>query len=481
MRDNPFQLLIIHPLLLCAMLILSSAPLGAQTVAVLDTGVDLEHPQLAQGLRLNKYESTTNGIDDDGNNYPDDICGWDFTDHGPIVFDRSRRSLWPHEVYQYYWIRMLRSFNSWSSAEEQWYLAKRRDQRFRQVQSEFSSTNHGTHVAAIALNGPVFNPARGTDLPIPAPYQLKLRAKAPFKLLPIKYLGSDANSPWPAPVMPQLSTELGMQERLQFLAQFIARYEQWQLEKLQRAVAYAASFRDVRVINGSFGKSYESTKSQISKWIELAGLESNLAQQLTKNFLARLNRGVAQLATQYDHILFTFSAGNSDENIDDSPHYPSGAGAANTISVGASLWYSERAYFSNYGAQSVDLFAPGLAILSAATPDLELPINGTSQAAPYIAHLALKLIHPQIKKASIYKQIILGTVDKKDSLTQMARSSGIVNAARAMRAREYFLKGHDLTTAITLAHQEVPTQDSTDNQNTKYHFSLPVEPLPEAF
>lgn len=476
---NAFKQFFIYSFLIAASLI-SSTHLSAQTVAVLDTGVDLEHPHIKQGLRLNLLERA-NGLDSDGNDYIDDLCGWNFADHSPLVFDSSQRSRWPHEVYQYYWIRMLRSFNTWSASEEEWYLSQRRDSNFRQIQSQFSSINHGTHVAAIALNGPVVNPAQAGDLPIPAPYQLKLHSQASFKLLPIKYLGDDSNSPWPAPVLPKLPSDLSASERLQLFDKFLSLYEQWQLEKLERAVAYAASFEDVRVINGSFGKSYTSTETQISRWLKRAGLQRELAAQFTQNFLARLNRGVAHMAQRYDHILFTFSAGNSDQNIDRKPHYPSGAGAANTISVGASLWYSDRAYFSNYGAQSVDLFAPGLAILSAATPDLELPINGTSQAAPYIAHLALQLIHPQIKSARIYKQIILGTVDQKDSLAQMARSSGIVNARRAMRARELYLSGHDLTQAIALAHQEIGANSDITLTNAKSLFPLSIEALPEAF
>ena len=46
-------------------------------VAVIDTGVDYNHPDLAANIWTNPYE-TLNGIDDDGNGYIDDIKGWDF-------------------------------------------------------------------------------------------------------------------------------------------------------------------------------------------------------------------------------------------------------------------------------------------------------------------------------------------------------------------------------------------------------------------
>ena len=47
-------------------------------VAVIDTGVDLDHPDLEANIWTNSGEIAGNGIDDDGNGYIDDLHGWDF-------------------------------------------------------------------------------------------------------------------------------------------------------------------------------------------------------------------------------------------------------------------------------------------------------------------------------------------------------------------------------------------------------------------
>jgi subtilisin family serine protease len=49
-------------------------------IAVSDTGVDLEHPDLVNRIWKNPREISGNGIDDDGNGFIDDVQGWDF--HG---------------------------------------------------------------------------------------------------------------------------------------------------------------------------------------------------------------------------------------------------------------------------------------------------------------------------------------------------------------------------------------------------------------
>lgn len=62
---------------------------GSETiiVAVIDTGVDINHPDLMNNIWTNKNEIPKNGIDDDNNGFIDDVNGWDFSGNNNDVSD----------------------------------------------------------------------------------------------------------------------------------------------------------------------------------------------------------------------------------------------------------------------------------------------------------------------------------------------------------------------------------------------------------
>ena len=63
---------------------------AAFRIAVLDTGVDYNHPDLAANIWTNPGEIPGNGIDDDGNGWIDDLHGYDFAnDDGDPLDDHS--------------------------------------------------------------------------------------------------------------------------------------------------------------------------------------------------------------------------------------------------------------------------------------------------------------------------------------------------------------------------------------------------------
>jgi subtilisin family serine protease len=59
------------------------------TIAVIDDGVDYNHPALRDNIWVNAREIASNGIDDDGNGFVDDNLGWNFVDNNNDPSDRS--------------------------------------------------------------------------------------------------------------------------------------------------------------------------------------------------------------------------------------------------------------------------------------------------------------------------------------------------------------------------------------------------------
>jgi subtilisin family serine protease len=62
---------------------------GDVVLAIIDSGIDLDHPDLADRIFRNPGEIAGNGIDDDGNGLVDDIAGWDVVDDDNDARDPS--------------------------------------------------------------------------------------------------------------------------------------------------------------------------------------------------------------------------------------------------------------------------------------------------------------------------------------------------------------------------------------------------------
>lgn len=134
-------------------------------------------------------------------------------------------------------------------------------------------------------------------------------------------------------------------------------------------------------------------------------------------------------------IVFVAAAGNSGLSNDFIPFYPASYDLSNVISVAAVDRTGSRASFSNYGAVSVDLGAPGVDILSTtSTSDSSYGYkDGTSMAAPHAAGVAA-LLFSEYPAASIHEITtrMLQSTAPLAGLSGYTLSGGIVDAAAAL-------------------------------------------------
>ncbi|MDB5050559.1 MAG: hypothetical protein JWO30_3630 [Fibrobacteres bacterium] len=131
--------------------------------------------------------------------------------------------------------------------------------------------------------------------------------------------------------------------------------------------------------------------------------------------------------------LFIAAAGNNGSNTDSSPNYPSGYTLDNIIAVAATDRNDALASFSNYGAVSVDLGAPGVDIYSCQPGNRYQLLSGTSMATPHVAGAAYLIwsYKPSLAAADV-KRILLATVDPVPALAGTTLSGGRLNIARAL-------------------------------------------------
>jgi subtilisin family serine protease len=137
--------------------------------------------------------------------------------------------------------------------------------------------------------------------------------------------------------------------------------------------------------------------------------------------------------------IFVAAAGNGNflgigQNNDTTPFYPANYALANVVSVAATDATDTLAGFSNYGATTVDLAAPGVNILSTTRNNTYSRFDGTSMATPHVTGV-LALVR-DLNPTWTYSQVInkvLGSVDPVPGLQGKTVTGGRLNAARAVQ------------------------------------------------
>lgn len=155
------------------------------------------------------------------------------------------------------------------------------------------------------------------------------------------------------------------------------------------AIRYAVD-NGAQVINMSFGKGYSPHQKEVYEAFKYADSKG---------------------------VLLIHAAGNDNANIDTDPNFPTSMYSFQTVphelflTIGASTRVSKEklaASFSNYGQTKVDVFAPGYEIYNSVPQSEYKKLQGTSMAAPMVAGVAamLKSYFPSLTMAEI-KDIML--------------------------------------------------------------------------
>ena len=144
-------------------------------------------------------------------------------------------------------------------------------------------------------------------------------------------------------------------------------------------------------------------------------------------------------ASRAANMLFVAAAGNDGVNTDGGGFYPATYPLDNIISVAATDRNDNRAYFSNWGRNTVDLAAPGVDVLSTSLGNGYTTVSGTSMATPHVAGVAAlawglagDASYQQIRDA-IFDSVDPNTAFRTDGPTPVA-TGGRLNAFKTLQA-----------------------------------------------
>jgi subtilisin family serine protease len=134
-------------------------------------------------------------------------------------------------------------------------------------------------------------------------------------------------------------------------------------------------------------------------------------------------------------ILCVAAAGNEATNNDSTPSYPANYASDAIIAVAATDSSNRLASFSNYGATTVDVAAPGVGIYSTVPNSGYASYSGTSMATPHVTGtVALLAAANPGATATQIRAAILGTAVPVAGLAGKVATGGVVNASAALAA-----------------------------------------------
>lgn len=151
-------------------------------------------------------------------------------------------------------------------------------------------------------------------------------------------------------------------------------------------------------------------------------------------------------------IVLVVAAGNDTEDNDNVPTYPAQFQLPTQINVAATTSTDALAGFSNFGATTVHIAAPGEGILSTVPFDDYAVFDGTSMAAPMVAGAAalIRSEFPSLSATQV-KRAIINSARPVDALDGVVVADGILDVEAALELAEDIVLGADLVSAASVA------------------------------
>ena len=454
-------------------------------VAVIDSGVDIDHPDLKGAIWTNPKEIPNNKKDDDKNGYIDDIHGWNFLENSyneTLEMTRVlKRGDDGSEVYKKALADYTKEYNEAMNYKESVDFLYQADKTIREhlkkeeytlaELKEIASVKYALYqsktvmLAFAADTGDNFREellSFKDQIYDKLNYNLnkdfdgrKVVGDNPDNFNDKKYGDNKVYGPnkentlhgtHVAGIIAQKRNNAiggdGVADNVQIMAiRAVPNGDEYDKD-IALAIRYAVD-NGAKVINGSFGKDFSPHAEWV--WDAIKYAESK-------------------------DVLIVHAAGNDGKDLDIEENFPTDTKdkknefVSNFLQIGALNYeYGEKmiAAFSNYGSKNVDVYAPGVKIYATIPGGKYKYLEGTSMASPNAAGVAalIRSYYPNLK-ASQVKDIIMksgtpvdnmvnvGENAEKRNFKEASVSGKIVNAFNALKKAEEISKEPVLNSKI---------------------------------
>lgn len=462
--------------------LLADKPSQSVIVAVIDSGIDIEHEDLKDNIWTNNNEIPGNGIDDDKNGYVDDYYGWNFIggpfgDVGPETYESTRiyaalrykyENAFPEKLTK----EQKKEYEIFVKARDNVKEERRKaENSLKQIETVEKNIISGLKEIKILLD------ERGYTLSQLDSLDLEPEPKFTMTLNVLQQFLRD---------QPQIED---ISELINTIENAIDEDKKRIKNKLDynfnpdfdsRKTIVMDDYADSRQryygnnnvigpdpthgthVAGIIGAIYDNDKGMdgIARNVKIMSVRAvpdgderdkdvaNAIRYAVDNGASIINmsfgkgfgwdKKAVDDAVKYAEkkdVLLVHAAGNSGFDLSQNDNFPNRyyqdkgsflckkSEAKNWIEVGASSYKNNEelpAIFSNYGKKEVDIFAPGVSIYSTVPDSKYSSLQGTSMAAPVVAGIAavLRSYFPELTAIQV-KEIILNSAVKFEQVVRV--------------------------------------------------------------